>query len=96
MTQTDSASTSNPDGSADIADSAASADGADSDASADSGSTSDPAAATPADQKAAFKAALDRKNAASNARSQHLEGDNKVAGNSHAAATKRVFRRKSG
>ena len=25
-----------------------------------------------------------------------LDGDNNVAGNSHAAATKRVFRRKSG
>jgi hypothetical protein len=48
------------------------------------------------DQRSAFKAALERKNAATAARSQHLDGDNHVAGSSHAAATKRVFRRKSG
>ena len=53
--------------------------------------------AGPVDQKAKFKAALDRKNAADHARNQvGLEGDNHVSGDSHAAGAKRVFRRKSG
>lgn len=51
----------------------------------------------PKDQKAAFKAALDRKNAANHARNQTTaDGDNHVSGDSHAAGAKRVFRRKSG
>jgi len=51
----------------------------------------------PVDQKAAFKAALERKNAAAHARNQtSLEGDNHVSGDSHAAGTRRQFRRKSG
>lgn len=52
--------------------------------------------AGPIDQKAAFKAALDRKKAASQSGAQHLDGDKHVAGDSHAAASKRQFRRKSG
>jgi Family of unknown function (DUF5302) len=64
--------------------------------SAEAPAEQDEAPAVPEDQKAAFKAALDRKNSASQRRSGHLDGDNNVAGNSHAAATKRVFRRKSG
>ncbi len=63
--------------------------------------TPEPAAPTesvaaPTDQKAAFKAALDKKNAAAHARSQHLDGDNHVVGSSHSGATQRMFRRKSG
>jgi Family of unknown function (DUF5302) len=50
----------------------------------------------PVDQKAAFRAALEKKNAAAHARGNHLEGDNHIAGSSHAAASKRMFRRKSG
>ncbi len=51
----------------------------------------------PVDQKAKFKEALARKNAANHARNQvGLEGDNHVSGDSHAAGAKRVFRRKSG
>lgn len=53
--------------------------------------------AAPKDQKAAFKAALERKNAANHARNQvSADGDNHVSGDSHAAGAKRVFRRKSG
>jgi len=68
---------------------------ADSD-SAEPTAENDAAPTAPEDQKAAFKAALDRKNAAAHARSGHLDGEKNVAGSSHAAATKRVFRRKSG
>ncbi len=50
----------------------------------------------PVDQKAAFKAALDKKKAAAGIRSQHLDGESQLHGTSHAAATKRQFRRKSG
>jgi hypothetical protein len=58
----------------------------------------DQAGETPVvDQKAAFKAALERKNAAAHARNQSsLDGDNHVSGDSHAAGAKRQFRRKSG
>ncbi len=53
--------------------------------------------AGPVDQKAKFKAALERKNAANHARNQTTaDGDNHVSGDSHAAGAKRVFRRKSG
>lgn len=53
--------------------------------------------AGPVDQKAKFKAALERKNAANHARNQTgADGDNHVSGDSHAAGAKRVFRRKSG
>lgn len=51
----------------------------------------------PVDQKARFKAALERKNAAAHARNQSsADGDNHISGDSHAAGAKRVFRRKSG
>ncbi|WP_111766410.1 DUF5302 domain-containing protein [Nakamurella deserti] len=53
--------------------------------------------AGPVDQKARFKAALERKNAANHARNRTTaDGDNHVSGDSHAAGAKRVFRRKSG
>jgi hypothetical protein len=62
--------------------------------------TADPAASAappePVDQKAAFRAALEKKNAAAHARGSHLDGDSHVAGSSHAAGSKRMFRRKSG
>ena len=70
-----------------------------SDTSSDTDTPADPAdqAAPVVDQKAAFKAALDRKNAAAHARNQSaLEGDNQISGDSHAAGAKRQFRRKSG
>ncbi len=55
------------------------------------------AAGAPQDQKAAFRAALDRKNAAAHARNKTSpDGDNHVSGDSHAAGAKRQFRRKSG
>lgn len=63
------------------------------------GSPADDTAATdgPVDQKAKFKEALARKNAANHARNQTTaDGDNHVSGDSHAAGAKRVFRRKSG
>ena len=48
------------------------------------------------DTKEAFAAALARKNAANNARSQHLDGENHVHGSTSSDVTKRQFRRKSG
>lgn len=57
----------------------------------------DAPSAAQVDQKAAFKAALEKKNAAAHARNQaSLDGDNHVSGDSHAAGAKRQFRRKSG
>ncbi|MEO5834790.1 MAG: DUF5302 domain-containing protein [Nakamurella sp.] len=51
----------------------------------------------PQDQKAAFRAALERKNAAAHARNKTSpDGDNHISGDSHAAGAKRQFRRKSG
>ena len=48
------------------------------------------------DTKAAFAAALARKNATTKARSEHLDGENHVHGTSSPGVTKRQFRRKSG
>lgn len=48
------------------------------------------------DTKAAFAAALARKNATAKARSEHLDGENHVHGTSSPGVTKRQFRRKSG
>jgi len=49
-----------------------------------------------ADTKAAFKAALDRKNAAQQSGTDHTDADRGSAKNTHAQGGKREFRRKSG
>jgi hypothetical protein len=68
-----------------------------SSAGADSAPEADGAGGEPVDQKARFRAALERKNAAAHARNQvSADGDNHISGDSHAAGAKRVFRRKSG
>jgi len=59
-----------------------------------SGTPAEPAVSQ--DTKAAFAAALARKNAATKARSEHLDGENHVHGTSSPGVTKRQFRRKSG
>ena len=59
-------------------------------------STDDTAAsAAPDDLKRKFKEALDKKNAQHRSGEAHLDGDSAVHG-THAAVTKREFRRKSG
>ncbi|HVK44517.1 MAG TPA: DUF5302 domain-containing protein [Micropruina sp.] len=49
-----------------------------------------------ADTKAAFKAALDRKNAAQQTGADHTDAERGNAKNTHAQGGKRQFRRKSG
>lgn len=55
----------------------------------DAGDTND-------DTKAAFKAALDRKNAARHSGTDHTDAERGSAKNTHARGGKRQFRRKSG
>jgi len=55
----------------------------------------EPAGAASDEMKRKFKEALDKKNAQHREGESHLDGDSAVHG-THAAVTKREFRRKSG
>ncbi len=58
-------------------------------------STPDDAVSPSDEMKRKFKEALDKKNAQQRSGESHLDGDSAVHG-THAAVTKREFRRKSG
>lgn len=74
-------------------------DGDDSPAESSTVEPSEDAAASPAPDaatKSAFEAAIERKKAAGQARSAHLDGGAKVGGATASHKTSRTFRRKSG
>lgn len=58
--------------------------------------TPEPTGDVVTDQKAAFAAALARKNAHAQKRAEHLDGQNNLIGSSTPGVSKRQFRRKSG